>query len=142
MGRRLGSFIGGACVFLALFGSGCSDSADSHATHGADAVYTALRQLGLRVEVVFDRSAGDVPENSVVGLLDLHTPLGHVTALLADSNPDGAVGSAITAWVYESKEEADAMGGDGRLRLQQGNVVLQVSQEHEAAARAALQDLG
>ncbi len=63
-------------------------------------------------------------------------------ALVADASPDGAIGSKVSAWVFDSSAHAKSFQEDGRFRLQKHDVVVLTDAEHEAAAAAALDDLG
>jgi hypothetical protein len=91
--------------------------------------------------VVFDRSAGDAPDRSIFGLLNLYMPLEDITALVADASSDGAIGRVISAWIFDAQRHANRFQPDAALRLQKGNVVLFVDDAHRRAASAALDDL-
>lgn len=97
---------------------------------------------GFQVELIFDRRSGEAPEDTVLGLLNLYSDLEKVEALVADTRSDGAIGSEISAWVFDSSAHAESFQADGRFRLQTQNVVVLTDKEHEAAAGAALDDLG
>jgi hypothetical protein len=130
--------LGVVCV-LAL--AGCSDSGDAR-NYRAETVEGSLRTHGFEVEVIFDRSKGDVPEATVLGLLALYSDFDDVEALVADTSPDGAIGGEASAWVFDTAAHADAFQAGRRFRLQRQNVVVFTDEQHKAAASAALRDLG
>jgi hypothetical protein len=111
-------------------------------TYGAQAVASSLRKHGFEVDVVFDRSGGDRVEGTVLGLLGLYSELEDIDALIADSSLDGAIGSEISAWVFDTSNHADSFRATSGAQLQRRNVVVITRAANEAAASAALDDLG
>lgn len=136
--------LGSLSLLVLLFSLGlvgCAGAGES-TTYGADAVESSLQKHGFDVGVVFDRSKGAAPEGTVLGLLALYSELEDVSALVADASPDGAVGGEISAWVFDTTGHADSFQAGGASRLQRGNVVVLTDTAHEAAASAALDELG
>ena len=129
--------LGGVFVWAVL---GCSGSQEA-GTYNAVAVERALEKHGFDVNPVFDRSRGESPNGSVLGLLNLFGDLRDVTALVADTSSDGAIGRNVSAWVFDTRSQADSFQADLTWRLEKGNVVVLVDEEHKAAASAALDDL-
>lgn len=111
-------------------------------TYGAPAVESSLQKHGFDVDVVFDRSKDEQPEGTVLGLIGLHSELEGVDALIADSSSHGAIGSEISTWVFDTTSHADSFRAASGAQLQRQNVVVLTDTANEAAARAALDDLG
>ena len=125
------------CV-LAL--AGCSGSGGA-TTYGSQQVQTSLAAHGLDVDVMFDRTRGDQPDGTVLGLLGLFDDLKGVNGLVADTAHDGAVGGEVSAWILDSADHANSFQVGSMFRFQNQNVVALTDAEHQTAVRAALDDL-
>jgi hypothetical protein len=143
MSRRgwLGVALVSAAIAGLLLGTAACSESDAPTTYGAQEVESALERHGFEVDVVFDRTRDETPGESVLGLLNLFGEVEGWDALVADSAPDGAIGSTVSAWIFDDMDHADSFAADSALRLQNGNVVVLTDAEHREAASAALDDL-
>jgi hypothetical protein len=111
-------------------------------TYEPNGVETSLEKHGLDVDVIFDRTRGDEPSGTALVLLALFDDLEDVDALVADAAGDGAIGREVSAWIFDSADHAESFQSGSMFRLQNENVVTLTDAEHQAAVRAALDDLG
>jgi hypothetical protein len=125
---------------LVLTLTGCS-SESGGAAYRSGTVAAALKKRGFNVHVMFDRSRGQASDGPTLGLLNLSDVDG-VDALVADAGLNGAIGSEISAWIFDTTDHADSFRADNASSLQRNNVVILVRRRGQAAAKAALDDLG
>jgi hypothetical protein len=111
-------------------------------TYEPNGVETSLEKHGFDVDVIFDRTRGDEPSGTVLALLALFDDLEDVDALVADAAADGAIGREVSAWIFDSADHVESFQSGSMIRPQKRNVVTLTDAEHQAAVRAALDDLG